>query len=380
MNENIIGLLSGDNEDFTQQGLELIKGLNPTSAEALFTLLGIPEDNSNPTDFEMHFKDYPCRGLVLQELYLMLESFGTTWALERKRTFDINLDQYDGRPFTYWIDTVPKAFYEYWEANGGIQQNNSLFQFICGLTNSDNWPEEAQKNISTDRPMTLEEARATLVKMREDEWMSGNLPENIPDEAFIFPTEHGIYQFNKVDHDWIMFLNPDPEVEVFVSERYACSEWDAKTRSVICKIFLKDLGDTFPNTWKHIQTTFGIELREEEYFMNSWQSEKASLGCSITLKGPFDMNKFAIQSKVDHYNGIVLTDESFSYDNEPMKGDWQCYSADPYSPSLHKGLPHTMFVKKLDTGEHFAIDPTTKEWTPPNEGDFDPFGDDSPLK
>ena len=52
----------------------------------------------------------------------------------------------------------------------------------------------------------------------------------------------------------------------------------------------------------------------------------------------------------------------------------------PHPPSLHKGLPHTMFVKKLDTGEHFAIDPTTKEWTPPNEGDLDPFGDDSPFK
>ena len=39
-----------------------------------------------------------------------------------------------------------------------------------------------------------------------------------------------------------------------------------------------------------------------------------------------------------------------------------------------------MFVKKLDTGEHFAIDPDTKEWHPPNEGDFDPFGDDSPFQ
>ena len=40
MNENIIGLLSSDDAGFIQQGMELIKGLNPTSAEALFTLLG----------------------------------------------------------------------------------------------------------------------------------------------------------------------------------------------------------------------------------------------------------------------------------------------------------------------------------------------------
>ena len=158
-----------------------------------------------------------------------------------------------------------------------------------------------------------------------------------------------------------------------MSEFYACSEWDEKMRSIICKMFLKDLGDAFPNTWKHIQTRFEITLREEEYFMNSWQSEKASLGFCVTKKGAFDMNKLTIQSKVDHYNGIVITDQSFSYDNETIVGDWSCRSAQPYPPSLHKGLPHTMFVKKLDTGEQFLIDPETKEWHPPNEGDFDPF-------
>jgi hypothetical protein len=57
MNENIIDLLSGENSDFIQQELEFIKGLNPTSAEALLTLLGIPEDKSNPTDFEIQFKE-----------------------------------------------------------------------------------------------------------------------------------------------------------------------------------------------------------------------------------------------------------------------------------------------------------------------------------
>ena len=51
------------------------------------------------------------------------------------------------------------TFYEYWEANGGNQRNDGLFAFY-GLTSYDNFTEEAQKNISADRPMTLAMPRA----------------------------------------------------------------------------------------------------------------------------------------------------------------------------------------------------------------------------
>ena len=58
-------------------------------------------------------------------------------------------------------------------------------------------------------------------------------------------------------------LNPEPEVEA-VSERYACSEWDAKQDCI--EIFLKDLGGTSQIHEAYPKATFEVTLREEEYF------------------------------------------------------------------------------------------------------------------
>ena len=83
----------------------------------------------------------------MQELYLMLESYDTSWQLKESGT------GHQSRPIRYdpTIGLIPfKAFYEYWEANGGTKLNDGLFQFISGLTNSDNCTEQG-KSTSLQR-------------------------------------------------------------------------------------------------------------------------------------------------------------------------------------------------------------------------------------
>ena len=149
---------------------------------------------------------------------------------------------------------------------------------------------------------------------------------------------------------------------MLVIERYACSQSRRKGSFVIWNGYLKEISAPFPNVWKHLQSNTEIIIREDEYFLDYFQSEKSILHCSFTCKEAFDMNKLNIHSQVDHLSGIVLTDKSFSYDNRQITAEWTCDSAQPYPPTLRRGLSHMLSVTKLDTGERFRIDPDTKAW------------------
>ena len=107
--------------------------------------------------------------------------------------------------------------------------------------------------------------------------MSRSLPEHIPDMPSL-PNRRKYLSVQQVDHGWVMFLQPDPEVEVFASERYACSEWDAN-KSVIVNLL--------EGSWKNVPKYLNISKLHLKPLRRGILHELLAIentGCVITMK------------------------------------------------------------------------------------------------
>jgi len=106
---------------------------------------------------------------------------------------------------------------------------------------------------------------------------------------------------------------------------------------------LEDFGNSNSNNYITVQVQH-TTIRKDEYFMDFFQSERANLFGRIKKTGSFDMNALQIHESVDENTGLVLNHDSIYYDNEKVDSDWDCYSAQPYEPSLYEGL--NLYTKK----------------------------------
>jgi len=83
-------------------------------------------------------------------------------------------------PFSYWVNTISKDAYHFWKKVSDNELNGSLDVFLRTLlTNS-------PRQLSVSKPLTTSEVKNILKKLDKD--TRSQLPKNIPDKAFVFPT------------------------------------------------------------------------------------------------------------------------------------------------------------------------------------------------
>ena len=318
-------LISSSDLETVRQGFSLAKSLISSPAD-LFDLFDIPSGVSQPVDIVEACKELEHRGHIVHWIFTTLEEQGVQWAIERERLYLIDLDQYNGRPFTYYVNTMTKEQYMFWKDHGGTNMNKSLFEYLGAVCGCEFWP----KGVTQDNPLTLEQAKEILQAQDVKEWYS-NIPENIPDEAMILPKDEGYYQFNNVRSGWAMYVEDIAQIHISIVERI--NEQNLPIWSGTLEELANQNSDCYiPTNVKHTM------IRTDEYFMDFFQSEKALLCASITKKGNFNIANLQIHEVVDENTGVVLNGESIYYEGNQLFGDWECFSAQPYEPSLYEGL------------------------------------------
>jgi hypothetical protein len=308
-------LITHTDMDNVQQGLVLAEAM-VSSKEELFELFDIPVNVSKTDDIIEAFQDLEHRGHIIQWIYTYLEQQGVQWVIERERLYLIDVDQYNARPFTYYVNTITKEQYVFWKEHGGENMNRSLFQYLLA--------------VYEVFPETIEEARE-IVESEDFCETYKEIPKDIPDEAFILPIGDNIYELNNTRSGWVMFIEELSKIVVDVKERVGDQDlnvWSG-TLDDLCNL---NPDNYIPTNVKHTR------IRPDEYFMDFFQSEKALLCASIKKRGAFNIQALQIHEVVDSNIGAVLDHTSIYYDGEQADTDWACFSAEPYGPSLYNGL------------------------------------------
>ena len=323
-------LISSSDLETVRQGFALSESLISSPAD-LFDLFDIPSSVSQPADIVEVCKELEHRGQVAHWIFTTLEDLGVQWAIERERTFDVILYPLNGRPFTYYVGKITKEQYMFWKDNGGTDMNKDLYRYLSVITSPDFWPEDVGHE-----QLSIQDARYALEEAKKEDYYSKVL-QNIPDEALILPKEEGLYQFNDVRFGWVMHLEHPSKVALDVKEQIGDQELTLWSGT------LEDFGNSNSNNYITAQVQH-TTIRKDEYFMDFFQSERANLFGRIKKTGSFDMNALQIHESVDENTGLVINHDSIYYDNEKVDSDWDCYSAQPYEPSLYEGL--NLFTRK----------------------------------
>lgn len=328
--DKLQALISSSDLETVRQGFALAESLISSPAD-LFDIFDIPSGASQTVDIVEACKELEHRGQVVHWIFTTLEEQGVQWSIERERTFDVILYPLNGRPFTYYVSKITKEQYMFWKDNGGTDMNKDLYRYLSVITSPDFWPKDVQPE-----ELSIQDARYALEEAKKDDYYSKVL-QNIPDEALILPKEEGLYQFDDVRGGWVMYLEDPSKVVLEVREQIGDQELT----------FWSGTLDDFRNSNSANYITAQVQhkkIRKDEYFMDFFQSERANLFGRIKKTGSFDINALQIHESVDENTGLAINHDSIYYDNEKVYSDWDCYSAQPYEPSLYEGL--NLYTKK----------------------------------
>jgi len=236
------------------------------------------------------------------------------------RKYTIEFSSSELSPFSYWVNTISKDAYQFWKKVSENELNDGLDLFLRILL------ENSPRQLSVSKPLTISEVKNILKKLDKD--TRSQLPKNIPDKAFIFPTGDSIYDFNNVRSGCVFYFDDDPSlVNIIVKQHTESKEKDIWSGA------LSDLGDAYKE--KKCITKKG---RSKEYFLDWFQSEEGFLLAELELQEPFDISKVQVITQIDPNSGLILNTKSVYYDEKLLDSTWEIYGCNPWPPSLVKGL------------------------------------------
>lgn len=225
----------------------------------------------------------------------------------------------EGGPFSYYIEPITKAAYEYWNANGGIAALLNHFHEMVGVVT---W----ERLKSGDS--------AALQKLLDAEF------PDIPAEARVLPSDpdsmqaESVYWYSSAGCDMIYIWNKR-KLQNYIIEIY-----DSSTDTLVWKSNLEELSQNNPSA---IAKSIYRTQQVEGYYSHFTQDEDAVIIEHIEIAGEWDPSRLHIKLTIDPVYGRCINTDSFYYQNDQgelikLNLDWDYFDARLSPFLLHDGI------------------------------------------